>query len=132
MLSEGVGYSWVFIVVAMYGGMTIFTDGLGIKICQGCGKGITPDQQLNPSNMAFQRRGIKSIYNKKYNRIWNEEQNNHYHLNISCIHQKDKTVEYRDIMMNNETFEALLVEQMKVLNDLGFLIFIVENKKKQM
>ena len=35
-------------------------------------------------------------------------------------------------MMNNETFEALSVEQMKVLNDLGFLIFIVENKKKQM
>ena len=82
--------------------------------------------------MVFRRRGIKSIYNKKYNRIWNKEQNNHYHLNRSCIHQKDKTVEYRDIMMNDETFEALSVERMKVLNDLGFLIFIVENKKKQM
>ena len=53
-------------------------------------------------------------------------------VNRSCIHQKDKTVEHRDIMMNDETFEALSVEQMKVLNDLGFLIFIVENKKKQM
>ena len=82
--------------------------------------------------MVFRRRGIRSIYNKKYNRIWNKEQNNHYHLNRSCIHQKDKTVEYRDIIMNDETFEALSVEQMKVLNDLGFLIFIVENKKKQM
>ena len=34
--------------------------------------------------------------------------------------------------MNYKTFEALSVEQMKVLNDLEFLIFIVENKKKQM
>ena len=35
-----------------------------------------------------------------------------------------------DIMMNDETFEALSVEQMKVLNVLGFMIFIVENKKE--
>ena len=112
--------------------VVIFTDGLWIQICQGCGKGIIPDQQLYPSNMVFQRRGIRSIYNKKYKRICNKEQNNHYHLNRSCIHQKDKTVEYRDIIMNDETFEALSVEQMKVLNGLGFLIFIVEDKKKQM
>ena len=26
--------------------VVIFTDELGIKICQGCGKGITPDKQL--------------------------------------------------------------------------------------
>ena len=71
--------------------VVIFTDGLGIKICQGCGKGITPDQQLFPSNMVFQQRGIRSIYNKKYNRICNKEQNNHYHLNRSCIRQKDNT-----------------------------------------
>ena len=33
--------------------VVIFTDGFGIKICKGCGKGITPDQQLYPSNMMF-------------------------------------------------------------------------------
>ena len=33
--------------------VVILTDGLGIKTCQGCGNGITKDQQMYPSNMVF-------------------------------------------------------------------------------
>ena len=32
--------------------VVIFTDGLGIETCQGCGKAITKEQ-MHPSNMVF-------------------------------------------------------------------------------
>ena len=62
--------------------------------------------------------------------MWNKEQNNHYHLKMKCLCEKDQTVEYRDIVMNDETFESLLRDQMKVLNGIGLLPFILENKKQ--
>ena len=33
--------------------VVIFTDSLGIKTCQGCGKAITKKEQMYPSNMVF-------------------------------------------------------------------------------
>ena len=33
--------------------VVILTDKLGIKTCQGCGKGLTKDQQMYPSNMVL-------------------------------------------------------------------------------
>ena len=33
--------------------VVIFIDGLGIKTCQGCGKAITKEEQMYPSNMIF-------------------------------------------------------------------------------
>ena len=33
--------------------VVIFTDGLGIKTCQGCGKAITKEEQMCPSNMVL-------------------------------------------------------------------------------
>ena len=62
--------------------------------------------------------------------MWNKEQNNHYHLKMKCLHEKDQTVEYRDIVMNDETFESLSRDQMKVLNGIDLLPFILENKKQ--
>ena len=110
--------------------VVIFTDGLGIKTCQGCGKSITRDEQLYPHNMVFRCKGVRAIYNRKYNCMWNKEQNNHYHLRMKCLREKDQTVEYRDIVKNDETFESLSRDQMKVLNGIGLLPFILENKKQ--
>ena len=110
--------------------VVILTDGLGIKTCQGCGNGITKDEQMSPSNMVFRQKGVKAMYNRKYNCIWNKEQNNHYHLSMKCLHEKDQAVKYSDIIMNEKTFESLSREQMKVLNEIGILTFILENKKK--
>ena len=33
--------------------LVIFTDGLGIKTCQGCGKAITKEEQMYPSSMVI-------------------------------------------------------------------------------
>ena len=86
--------------------IVILTNGLGIKTCQGCGNDITKDQQMYPANMVFRQKGVKAIYNRKYNCIWNKEQNKHYHLFMKCLHEKNQTVEHRDILMNDETFES--------------------------
>ena len=40
---------------------------------------------------------------------------------MRCLREKYPNLEYRDIIMNDETFESLLREQMKVLNDIGLL-----------
>ena len=64
--------------------------------------------------MVFRCKGVRAIYNRKYNCMWNKEQNNHYHLKMKCLCEKDQTVEYRDIVMNDETFESLSRDQMKV------------------
>ena len=61
--------------------------------------------------------------------MWNNEQNNHYHLRMKCLHEKDQTVEYRDIVMNDETFESLSRDQMKVLNGIGLLPFLKTKSK---
>ena len=111
--------------------VVIFTDGLGIKTCQGCGKAITKEQ-MYPSNMVFKQKGVKAIYNKKYNCMWNKKQNNHFHLSMRCLREKYPDLEYKDIIMNDETFESLSREQMKVLNDMGLLKFILKNKKRNM
>ena len=64
--------------------------------------------------------------------MWNKKQNNHFHLSMRCLRQKYPDLEYRDIIMNNETFKSLSREQMKVLNDIGLLKFILKNKKRNM
>ena len=62
--------------------------------------------------------------------MWNKKQNNHFYLSMRCLREKYPNLEYRDIIMNNETFESLSREQMKVLSDIRLLKFILENKKK--
>ena len=108
----------------------IFTDGLGIKTCQGYGKSITKEEQMYPSNMVFKQKGVKAKYNKKYNCMWNKKQNNHFHLSMRCLHEKYPNLEYRDINMNDKTFESLSREQMKVLNDIRLLKFIPKIKRE--
>ena len=64
--------------------------------------------------------------------MWNKKQNNHFHLSMKCLHKKYPNLEYRDIIMNDKTFESLSREQMKVVNDMGLLKFILKNKKRNM
>ena len=64
--------------------------------------------------------------------MWNKKQNYHFHLSMRCLRETYPDLEYRDIIMNDKTFESLSREQMKVLNDIGLLKFILENKKRNM
>ena len=51
---------------------------------------------------------------------------------MRCLREKYPDLEYRDIIMNDKTFKSLSREQMKVLNDIGLLKFILKNKKRNM
>ena len=64
--------------------------------------------------------------------MWNKKQNNHFHLSMRCLREKYPDLEYRGTIMNDRKFKSLSREQMKVLNDIGLLTFILKNKKRNM
>ena len=64
--------------------------------------------------------------------MWNKKQNNHFHLSMRYLCEKYPDLEYRDMIMNDEMFKSLSREQMKVLNDIRLLKFILKNKKRNM
>ena len=97
-----------------------FTTGLAIRMCAGCRNTITHDQKTYRYNMVFVKKGIVAFYNPKCNKMQMKEQNIHFHLNMVCLRKNDKTTEYRHLRTNDETFEQLTIEQMEVLQILGF------------
>ena len=60
--------------------VVIFTNGLGIKVCKGCPKRITKEQQVYPNNMVFCRRGPGGFINPKTQKCCITECNVHFHL----------------------------------------------------
>ena len=96
-------------------------------MCKGCGKAITLNDEQYPHNMVLTRRGITGYLNHKMNVYINKISNIHFHLRIKCIRDHDGTVKLRDIMMNEEVFEDLSIEQMEELNERGILKHITDN-----
>ena len=96
-------------------------------MCKGCGKAITLNDKQYPHNMVFTRRGIMGYLNCKMNVYINKISNIHFHLCIKCIRDHDHTVKLCDIMMNEEVFEDLSIEQMEELNERGILKYITDN-----
>ena len=99
----------------------IFTNGLGIRMCTGYNNDITREQKKYPSNMVFQKKALVVFYNPKQNQMNIKDQNIHFHLNMQCLRQDDRTTEYRHLTTNDEIFKQLSLEQMEVLQKLDFL-----------
>ena len=96
-----------------------------ISMCKGCTKKIIKEQRKCPSNMVFRKKGITGylfqvIYISKIGNV-------HFHLCKECLRHHDNTVQLREIMMHEEVFEELSTEQMSVLNQKGFLKYIMVN-----
>ena len=106
----------------------IFTNGLGIRMCAGCNNDITREQKEYPSNMVFWKKALVAFYNPKQNQMNIKDQNIHFHLNMQCLRQDDRTTEYRHLTTKDEIFKQLSLEEMEVLQKLDFLQFITENK----
>ena len=49
--------------------VVIFTNGLGIKVCKGCLKRITKEQQVYPNNMVFHRQGQEDLLIQKHKNV---------------------------------------------------------------
>ena len=108
--------------------VVIFTNGLGIKVCKGCLKRITKEQQVYPNNMVFRRWGPGGFINPKTQKRCATECNIHFHLKKTCLRGYDQAVEFNDITMTNEVFDKLSDEQMEVLHNEGTLQHIIKNK----
>ena len=100
-------------------------------MCKGCGKPITWNDKQYPHNMVFTRRGITGYLNRKTNVYINKISNIHFHLHIKCLRDHDRTVKFSNIMMNEEVFADLSVEQMHELHNRGILKYITDNIKNE-
>ena len=105
--------------------VVILTDGTNISMCKGCGKKITKEQRKYPNNMVFRKKGIMGYLFK--GRYISKIRNIHFHLQKECLRHHDDTVQLCEIMMHEEVFEDLSIEQMSVLNQKGFLKYITAN-----
>ena len=78
-----------------------------------------------PNNMVFRKKGITGyLFQGRYiSKIGNV----HFHLCKECLRHHDNTVQLCEIMMHEEVFEELSIEQMSVLNQKGFLKYITAN-----
>ena len=77
--------------------------------------------------MVFRRRKVIRFYNKVLNKYIHKLSNVHFHLDMQCLCKKDLSVQMWQIFMYDEVFEELSCEQLQVLNDKGFLKYIIEN-----
>ena len=75
--------------------------------------------------MVFRKEGITGyLFQGRYiSKIGNV----HFHLCKECLWHHDNTVQLHEIMMHEEVFEELSIEQMSVLNQKGFLKYIMAN-----
>ena len=89
---------------------------------------ITEKEQQHPSNMLFKRIGIYGKWLGLQNRWLNNNYNMYFHLNLACLRKHDATVELKEMAMNDEFFSTLDWEQMKVLQEKGFLSYIAAKK----
>ena len=87
--------------------VVIFTNGLGIKVCKGCPKRITKEQQVYPNNMVFHRWGPGGFINPKTQKHCITECNVHFHLKKTCLRGYDQAVEFKDMTMTKEVFDKL-------------------------
>ena len=110
--------------------LIVITDGTSIRICNGCDKAITPEHKIYPNNMVFCRKKVVGFYNRILNKYIHKLNNVHFHLDMRCLHKKDLSVQMRQIFMYDEVFAELSREQLKVLNDKGFLKYVIENINK--
>ena len=108
--------------------VVIFTNGLGIKVCKGCSKRITKEQQVYPNNMVFHQQGPGGFINSKTQKHCMRECNIHFPLKKTCLRGYNQAVEFKDIMMTDELFDKLSDEQMEVLHKEGILHHIIKNK----
>ena len=69
--------------------VVIFTNGLGIKVCKGCPKRITKEQQVYPNNMVFCRQGPGGFINPETQKCCITECNVHFHLKKTCLRGYD-------------------------------------------
>ena len=74
----------------------IFTNGLGIKVCKGCPKRITEEQQVYLNNMVFRWQGPGG-FNPKTQKYCLRECNIHFHLKKTCLRGYNQAVEFKDI-----------------------------------
>ena len=88
-------------------------------------KTITKEQRKYPNNMVFRKKGITGYFFQR--RYISKVGNIHFHLRKKCLRHHDDTVQLREIMMHEEVFEGLSIEQMSVLNQKGFLKYITAN-----
>lgn len=109
--------------------VVIISDGLGIRKCMGCRKPITKDEQKNPKNLVFRRKGVTGYYNTIQNRWVNRDCNIHFHLKLPCLRKHDPTLEFKDIIMTDDIFEKMSKEQLDVLNEACVLKYIISNKQ---
>lgn len=106
----------------------IFTDRLGIRVCRGCPRGITAEDQSPPSNMVFRRCSVMGYYNRVLNKYIEKPSNVHFHLDISCLRKADPTTEVKDIYMTDDVFQDLTEDHMRVLHEKGLLTHILALK----
>ena len=83
-------------------------------MCAGCNNDITREQKGYPSNMVFQKKALVAFYNPKQNQMNIKDQNIHFHLNMQCLRQDDRTTEYRHLTTNDDILKQLSLEQMEV------------------
>ena len=95
-------------------------------MCKGCGqKKITKEQREYPNNMVFRKKGITGyLFQGRY---ISKVGNIHFHLQKECLRHHDDTIQLREIVMHEEVFEELSIEQMSVLNKKDFLKYITAN-----
>ena len=105
--------------------VVVLTDGTNISTCKGCTKNITKEQRKYPNNMVFRKKGITGyLFQGRY---ISKIRNVHFHLCKECLRHHDNTVQFHKIMMHEEVFEELSIVQMSVLNQNGFLKYIMAN-----
>ena len=91
----------------------IFTNGLVIHMCAGCGHEIMQEQKDYPTNMVFQKKGLVAFYNPKQNQMNIKDQNIHFHLNMQCLRTNDRMTEYRHLTTNDEYLNNCLWSKWK-------------------
>ena len=103
----------------------ILTDGTNISMCKCCGKKITKEQREYSNNMVFRKKGITGyLFQGRY---ISKVGNIHFHSQKECLRHHDDNVQLHKIMMHEEVFEELTIEQVSVLNKKGFLKYKTAN-----
>ena len=105
--------------------VVILTDGTNISMCKGCSKKNFQRAEKIPQQYGIQEKRHNGI--PFPGEIHFKSGNIHFHLRKKCLRHHDDTVQLRKIMMHEEVFEDLSIEQMSVLNQKGFPKYITAN-----
>ena len=94
-------------------------------MCKGCGNKYYQRAEKIPQQYGIQEKRHNGI--PLPGQIHFQNGNIHFHLRKECLRHHDDTVQLCEIMMHEEVFEDLSIEQMSVLNQKGFLKYITAN-----